>query len=132
MPAQRFAYRRRSNWRTFLLPIHFAGNREKTKNPFDAMSRFSKNKGIPAAQASEVWQRIVGAARAHGMTRTHDSIRAKETETAPQASALPGSANPYNAASTQGHSEKQVRACCILVTERLLTDRTAELMSYEE
>jgi len=31
------------------------------------LSRFNQTKGIPAAQKSAVWHRIVGAAKAHGI-----------------------------------------------------------------
>ena len=131
LPASAFAYvGDASNWRTFLLPIHFAGNREKTKNHIrNAMSRFSETKGIPAAQASEVWQRILGAARAHGIdANPRQPFRAKETETAPQASALPGSAHPYTPESTQGEAE----AMSALAAERFYERMTAELDEYEE
>jgi hypothetical protein len=69
LPASAFAFvGDASNWRTFLLPIHYVGSEQKTRNHIkNALVRFAEVTGIPDRALAEVWQRIVGAARAHGI-----------------------------------------------------------------
>lgn len=58
-----------SSWK---LPIKFSTD-EKTKSHIrNAMSRFSQTKGIPAAEKSKVWDKIVAAAKSHGIDVSDD------------------------------------------------------------
>jgi len=128
LPASAFAYvGDASNWRTFLLPIHFAGSGEKTVNHIkNALVRFAEVKGIPAAQASEVWQRIVGAARAHGIdANPRQPFRAKEIETAP---APPVGARPC----TPEGTEEQTEAMRALAEDRHYERMQADIQAVEE
>src|SRR6185437_9479419 len=72
---------------TWKLSIHFPGDVEKTKTHIrNAIARFAETKGIPEAERSNVWQRIIGAARAHGIAvqeaeqSSADVITAEERE----------------------------------------------------
>jgi len=131
LPASAFAYVGDSaDPSTFLLPLHFAGNRPKTKNHIrNSISRFAEINGIPDEQASAVWQCIVTAARAHGIRVDYrQPFRAKETETAPQAPATGLVARPYTPESTQEEAE----AMSALAAERFYERMTAELDEAEE
>ena len=61
---------------TWHLPIHFPDDLEKTKTHIvDALARFDQTDGIPKDDKSEVYARIVGAAKAHGIAVAKESIR---------------------------------------------------------
>lgn len=61
---------------TWKLPIHFPGDVAKTQSHItDALARFDQTEGIPEKQKSEVYARIVGAAKAHGITVQKESLR---------------------------------------------------------
>lgn len=61
---------------TWKLPIHFPGDVAKTQSHvIDALSRFNQTEGIPEDQKAEVYGRIVGAAKAHGITVAKESYR---------------------------------------------------------
>jgi hypothetical protein len=128
LPASSFAYTGDvSNWRTFLLPLFFAGNELKTVNHIkNALVRFAEVRGIPDEEASAVWQRILGAARSHGIdANPRQPKRAKETETAP---ALTGKARTYTAEST----EEQTEAMRALAEERHYERMEAEIEKVED
>jgi Escherichia/Staphylococcus phage prohead protease len=61
---------------TWHLPIHFPGDDEKTKSHIkDALARFDQTDGIPDSEKQEVYGRIVGAAKAHGIMVAKESYR---------------------------------------------------------
>lgn len=124
LPAAAFAYvGDPANWRTFLLPIHFAGNREKTKNHIrNAISRFAETKGIPGAQESAVWQCIVTAAKSHGIRL--DPRQPKRTVMAEPA--------PIVVTERTEVEDRNDEAMLELAAERFFEKMTAELDDADE
>jgi len=80
LPASSFAYvGDKSDPLTWSLPIHFPGDAEKTQDHIRlALAMFSRTEGIPDSEKSEVYARIVGAAKAHGIAVAHESLRDRE------------------------------------------------------
>jgi len=80
LPASSFAYvGHKSQPDSWKLPIHFPGDPEKSADHARlGLAMFSRTEGIPDSEKSEVYARIVGAAKAHGISVTHESLRDRE------------------------------------------------------
>jgi len=88
------------------------------------MSNSQKLRAFLLHQHLKVWQRILGAARAHGIdANPRQPFLAKETETAPQALCTAGQGHIPTPESTQGEAE----AMSALAAERFYERMTAEL-----
>jgi hypothetical protein len=112
---------------TWLLALHFSGNRPKTKNHIrNSISRFAEIKGIPDEQSSAVWQCIVTAAKAHGIRMDYrQPKRAKETATGPRLVPY-----PYTPEIETEHSNAE--ALADLAAERFYERMTSELDEADE
>ena len=80
LPASSFAYvGDKSQPDSWKLPIHWPGDPDKTQDHIRlALAMFSRTEGIPDSEKAEVYARIVGAAKAHGIAVTHESLRDRE------------------------------------------------------
>ncbi|MGB6868921.1 MAG: HK97 family phage prohead protease [Acidobacteriaceae bacterium] len=80
LPAASFAYvGDKSDPSTWSLPIHFPGDAEKTQDHIRlALAMFGRTEGIPASEKAEVYAKVVGAAKAHGIAVSHESLRDRE------------------------------------------------------
>jgi len=76
---------------TWKLPINFPGDEEKTKSHIrNALARFSQTEGIPDSEKSKVWDKIVAAAKEHGIEVNEEqksaaTVGAETPEAAPAA-----------------------------------------------
>lgn len=80
LPSSSFAYvGDKSDPDTWKFPVHFPGDPEKSADHARlALALFSRAEGIPDSEKAEVYARIVGAAKAHGIAVTHESLRDRE------------------------------------------------------
>lgn len=76
LPASCFAYvGDPTETDTWKLPVHFPGDEEKTKSHIrNALARFDQTEGIPEDKKAETYARIVGAAKAHGISVSKESL----------------------------------------------------------
>ena len=60
---------------TWLLPVYIPGDLNKTKNLLcNHIERFHQMKSIPPAEKRRLWERLVGACRAHGIHLNRDKV----------------------------------------------------------
>ncbi len=80
LPRHSFAYAPAgsppSAWK---FPVYFPGDPQKSADHARlALALWSTEKGIPDSEKSEVYAKIVGAAKAHGIAVSHESLRDRE------------------------------------------------------
>ena len=60
---------------TWLLPVYIPGDIAKTQNLLcNHLARFHEMKSIPPAEKRRLWERLIGACRAHGIDVNRDAV----------------------------------------------------------